>query len=104
MEPPNDLFIVELSPEWGFGDMVLGTLPVSAETRQRAASWNETWETVLNPVSEIRWPDANVGRAWYREGLDLIDAIQQELGGRYRVMNGFSAYNPDADPQRAGST
>lgn len=92
----DDVIIVKLWPEWRYGSMLLSGLDLSPETRNRLREWNEIWEHVLNPISEIRWPDVDVGRKWYREGLDLIRTVQQEVGPRFRIVNGFSAYDPDA--------
>lgn len=89
--------VVKLWPEWWSGRMLLTGLELSPETRQRLREWNEVWETVLNPISEIRWPDVEVGRAWYQEGLDLVRTVQREVGPRFRIVNGFSAYDPEKE-------
>ncbi len=77
--------------------MMFSELKLSSETRERLRCWNETWENVLNPISEIRWPDARVGREWIQEGYALVAQMQKELGSDYVVVEGFAVYDPDID-------
>lgn len=58
--------VVRLWPEWGPRDLT-GPLPISDELRLRLRKWNQIWQTVLDPVEEVRWPDAEVGRQWTAE-------------------------------------
>lgn len=75
------------------------TVPLSAGLRARLRAWNRTWETVLDPVVEIRWPDPRVGREWVAEGEALVLELRRELGPDIRVVGEFAAYSPDALPE-----
>jgi hypothetical protein len=87
---------LRLFPEWGRGDLVSPTVPLSAGLRARLRAWNHTWETVLDPVSEIRWPDPEVGREWIAEGEALVVELRRELGPDVPVVAEFAVYSPDA--------
>jgi hypothetical protein len=87
--------VVRLWPEWGPRDLT-GPLPISDELRLRLRNWNHIWQTVLDPVTGIRWSDAEVGRQWIAEGDSLVRDLQAELP-EFRVVEGFSAYDPDRD-------
>ncbi len=87
---------LELAPEWYAGDLMPESYPVSIELRRRLRDWNRMWETVLDPVFRIRWPDRETGRIWSAEGRALVDELQKELGSAVRVIVGFSAYDPDS--------
>jgi len=87
---------LRLFPEWGRGDLVSPTVPLSAGLRARLRAWNRIWETVLDPVAEIRWPDPQVGREWVAEGEALVLELRRELGPDIRVVGEFAAYSPDA--------
>lgn len=93
--PSRDVVVV---PEWFGGGMMLSWLPLSIGVRRRLKAWNQIWEEVLDPVTEIRWPDPDVGRQWIAEGAALVRDIQGELGPSYRVRGEFAAYDPDAQP------
>jgi hypothetical protein len=87
--------VVRLWPEWGPRDLT-GPLPISDELRLRLRNWNNIWQTVLDPVTELRWPDAEVGRQWIAEGESLVGDLQAELP-QFRVMEGFRVYDPDRE-------
>ncbi len=87
--------VVRLWPGWGPRD-ILGPLPVSDALRLRVRTWNRTWQSVLDPVREIRWPDAEVGRQWIAEGHILVRDLPAELGPGLQVVEGFLPYDPDA--------
>lgn len=89
-------------PEWGNWRRVAGTLShsLSEEVLERIQAWNTVWQTILNPQSEIRWPDSETGRRWIVEGKSLVEAIQAEAGPSVRVVEGFAAYDPDTDTPR----
>lgn len=87
--------VVRLWPEWGPRDLT-GPLPISDELRLRLRNWNHTWQTVLDPVKEIRWPDAELGRQWIAEGESLVRDLQVELP-QFRVVEGFRTYDPDRE-------
>ncbi|SDZ32559.1 hypothetical protein [Herbiconiux ginsengi] len=91
--------VLLLWPEWGPRDL-LGSTPISDSLRLRLRNWNHTWQTVLDPVKEIRWPDAEVGRRWIAEGESLVRELQVELGPQVRVVEGFRVYDPDGEPPR----
>lgn len=75
----------------------MGTsIALSPELRRRLREWNETWQTILDPVTEIRWPDSAIGREWIAEGNALVIALQAEVGPAIRVVGDFVAYDPDA--------
>lgn len=84
-----------LFPEWGRGDLVTEAAPLSQDLRRRLREWNRTWETVLDPIADIRWPDPAVGRQWIAEGNALVHDLQSELGPPVRVVGDFAAYDPD---------
>ncbi|MEN2741250.1 hypothetical protein ABCS02_25985 [Microbacterium sp. X-17] len=85
-----------LFPEWFGGDRIPETLKVPPEIRQRLREWNRTWESVLDPVIKVEWPDPAVGRAWIAEGNALVRELQAQLGSEIRVVGDFAAYDPDA--------
>lgn len=87
-------------PEWGGRDVVGASIEISPELRDRFRVWNETWQVVLNPIFEIRWPDPEVGREWIAEGNALVRELQREIGPNLRVIGDFAAYDPDADEKR----
>lgn len=93
--------VVRLWPAWSFGQ-VLGNLQISDELRLRLQNWNRIWQSVLDPIEEIRWPDAEVGREWIAEGESLMSDLQVELGPQVRVVEGFRVYDPDGE-QTPGS-
>ena len=81
----------------GAGREVVGeSIAISPGLRKRFRAWNQTWQVVLDPVSEINWPDPDVGREWIAEGNALVQDLQHEIGTKYRVVGDFAAYNPDA--------
>jgi hypothetical protein len=86
---------------WSFGQLV-GNLQISDALHLRLRNWNRIWQSVLDPVVEIRWPDAEVGRQWIAEGESLMRDLQVELGPRVRVVEGFRVYDPDGQ-QTPGS-
>ena len=81
---------------WSFGQLV-GNLQISDVLRLRLRNWNRIWQSVLDPVVEIRWPDAEVGRQWIAEGESMMRDLQVELGPRVRVVEGFRVYDPDRE-------
>jgi hypothetical protein len=92
-DPAN---VLRLWPEWGPRDLT-GSLPISDSLRLRLRSWNRTWQSVLDPVLEIRWPDPEVGRQWIAEGENLVRDLQRELGPELHVVQGFRVYDPDGE-------
>ena len=88
--------MLSLTPHWLGGDLLPETFDLSTELRRRLRAWNRTWETVLDPVSEIRWPAREVGIAWAAEGTSLVRELQTQLGPTYRVVSGFDAYDPES--------
>jgi hypothetical protein len=93
-DAPN---VVRLWPEWGPRDLIPDFMPISDSLRQRLRSWNRIWQSVLDPVKEIRWPDPEVGRQWIAEGERLVRDLQSELGPELHVVEGFKAYDPDGE-------
>lgn len=87
-----------LFPEWYGGDLVPSTVSISPGLRSRLREWNRVWETVLDPVTEIRWPDPEIGRRWIAEGDELVRQLQRELGPEVRVIGDFEGYSPDFLP------
>jgi hypothetical protein len=87
--------VLQLLPAWG-PRQLLANMPISDELRLRLRNWNRTWQSVLDPVLEIRWPDAEVGRQWIAEGESLVRDLQVELP-QFLVVEGFSAYDPDRE-------
>ncbi|MCK6068490.1 MULTISPECIES: hypothetical protein [Microbacterium] len=83
-----------LFPEWGGEDRVPMAIELPVELRQRIRAWNLTWQTVLDPVFEVRWPDPEVGRRWIEEGNALVRALQDELGPSISVVGDFMDYDP----------
>ena len=69
---------------------------ISPELRRRLIAWNRTWQTALDPVSEMRWPDPELGRRWMGEGEQLVRDLQAELGPAVQVIGAFDDYDPDA--------
>ncbi|MFB2586773.1 hypothetical protein [Herbiconiux liukaitaii] len=88
--------VLMLVPAWSPRDL-LGSLPVSESLRLRLRDWNRMWQAVLDPVTEIRWPDAEVGRQWIAEGESLGRDLQIELGPQVRVVERFRVYDPDGE-------
>ncbi|MDX2378108.1 hypothetical protein M4I32_15055 [Microbacterium sp. LRZ72] len=86
---------VLLFPEWCAGDIVSPSVPLSPEIRQRLRTWNRTWERVLDPLHEVRWPGVETGRRWIADGELLVHDMQAELGPSIRVVGDFAAYDPD---------
>lgn len=89
--------IARLVPAWYGGDLFTDEFRLSPKLRARLREWNRVWEVVLDPVTEVRWPDPEVGRAWILEGHRLVDALQTELGTTVQVEAGFAAYDPDGN-------
>ena len=87
-------------PEWGGREVVPRSIDISPELRQRLRAWNQTWEVVLDPVIEIKWPDPAVGREWIAEGDALVRDLQREIGSSLRVVGDFAMYDPDASEDR----
>ncbi len=83
-------------PEWGRREVVGRAVPISPELRYRLRVWNDTWQNVLDPVFEVRWPDPEIGRQWIAEGESLLRDLQEEVGPAFRVVGDFAAYDPDA--------
>jgi len=83
-------------PEWGGREVVGESIDISPALRKRFRAWNQTWQVVLDPISEIKWPDPDVGREWIAEGNALVQDLQHEIGTKYRVVGDFAAYDPDA--------
>ncbi|MGD8193179.1 hypothetical protein ACEXQB_001645 [Herbiconiux sp. P18] len=89
--------VLRLWPEWGPRDLIPDFIPISDPLRLRLRNWNHTWQTVLDPTREIRWPNAEIGRRWIAEGESLVRDLQLELGPQVRVVAGFRAYDPDGE-------
>ncbi|MFB2597442.1 hypothetical protein ACEXQE_06595 [Herbiconiux sp. P17] len=87
--------VLRLWPAWG-PRQLLANMPISDALRLRLRNWNRTWQSVLDPVKEIRWPDAEVGRRWIAEGESLVRDLQVELP-QLRVVEGFRVYDPDGE-------
>ena len=87
--------VLRLLPAWG-PRQLLANIPVSDALRLRLRSWNRIWQSVLDPVSDIRWPDAEIGRQWIAEGESLVRDLQVELP-QFRVVEGFKDYDPDRE-------
>jgi hypothetical protein len=84
---------IPVVPEWG-REVISAATPISRELRERLWAWNEIWQRVLDPVTEVKWPDPEVGRQWIREGEALVTALQVELGPSVPVVAGFYGYAP----------
>jgi hypothetical protein len=82
-------------PGWGRREVVGPSIEITAGLRQRFREWNITWQQVLDPVTEIRWPDPEIGRRWIAEGNSLVRDLQMEVGPAFRVIGDFAAYDPD---------
>jgi hypothetical protein len=89
--------VLRLWPAWGPRDLIPDFMPISDALRLRLRAWNQIWQSVLDPMTEIRWPDAEVGRQWIAEGESLVRDLQAELGPQLRVVEGFRAYDPDGE-------
>jgi hypothetical protein len=87
-------------PEWGGREVVPRSIDISPQLRDRFRAWNETWQVVLDPIFEIRWPDPEVGREWIAEGNALVRDLQREVGPDLQVTGDFAAYDPDASEKR----
>lgn len=87
-------------PEWGGREVVPRSIDISAELRQRLREWNRTWQVVLDPVIEVRWPDPAIGREWIAEGEALVRDLQREIGPGLHVVGDFAMYSPDASEDR----
>jgi hypothetical protein len=85
---------IRVFPEWGGRQLIPAAIPISSELRERLWAWNEVWQRVLDPVTEVRWPDPEVGRQWIREGEALVTALQVELGPSKPVVGDFYGYAP----------
>ena len=83
-------------PEWGGREVVSRSIDISPELRERLHAWNRTWQVVLDPVFEIKWPDPAAGREWIAEGDALVRDLQREVGPSLRVVADFAMYDPDA--------
>ena len=94
MTPEERMNTFLLYPEWFGGDRVPERFVVSADLRKRLREWNRVWETVLDPVTEMRWPDPQIGRAWIAEGEQLVADLQAELGPGLSVVGDFARYAP----------
>ena len=93
-DPPN---VVRLWPKWGPRDLIPAFMPISDSLRLRLRNWNHIWQSVLDPVKVIRWPDPEVGRQWIAEGEILVRDLQEELGPQLHVVEGFRVYDPDGE-------
>jgi hypothetical protein len=93
-DPPN---VVRLWPEWGPRDLIPDFMPISDSLRLRLRNWNHVWQSVLDPVEDIRWPDPDIGRQWIAEGESLVRDLQEELGPQLHVVEGFRVYDPDGE-------
>jgi hypothetical protein len=93
----GELKSLVLFPEWGGEERVPRSIEISDVLRERVRAWNLTWQTVLDPVREIRWPDPEVGRQWIAEGNALVAALRHEIGMSIRIEGDFAAYDPDAE-------
>ncbi len=87
---------IRVFPEWGRREVVGRSIRISPELRHRFREWNDTWQYVLDPVFETRWPDSEIGRQWIAEGESLVRDLQEEVGPAFRVVGDFAAYDPDA--------
>lgn len=83
-------------PEWGRREVVGPAVPILSELRHRLRVWNDTWQHVLDPVFEVRWPDPEIGRQWIAEGESLLRDLQEEVGPAFRVVGDLATYDPDA--------
>jgi hypothetical protein len=95
---PGDVPVeITILPEWASSQRVVGIFSdrLSRDLQARIRAWNDEWKFTLNPQKTIRWPDPEIGRRWIEEGNALVEAIQAELGSRFRVVGGFSAYAPE---------
>jgi hypothetical protein len=94
-----EVLLVDFFPDWGHRWPLWGGLDESALssalTRDLKA-WTRTWQVVLDPVFEVRWPDPVIGREWIAEGNRLVARLQAELGPGYLVVPSFERYSPDA--------
>lgn len=68
---------------------------ISSTLRERLISWNQLWQSELDPVRDARWSNADVGRGWVVEGQELVSDLQTELGPQVRVIGDFAGYGPD---------
>ena len=78
-------------------DLIPAFMPISDSLRLRLRNWNHIWQSVLDPVKVIRWPDPEVGRQWIAEGEILVRDLQEELGPQLHVVEGFRVYDPDGE-------
>ena len=83
-------------PEWGRREVVGPAIHISPKLRHRFRAWNDTWQHVLDPVTEMRWHDPEIGRQWIAEGNSLVRDLQAEVGPAFRIVADFAAYDPDA--------
>ncbi|WP_341955946.1 hypothetical protein [Microbacterium sp. LWH13-1.2] len=86
-----------LYPEWFGGDRVPESLTIPQELRDRLRAWNRTWETLLDPVAEVRWPDPAIGHRWIAEGEQLVVDLRAELAPGVAVVGDFARYAPPSE-------
>jgi len=96
--------VVEFFPDWGHkwplwhnGAVHPEQLCLDENLSEKLAKWVQVWQEILDPVFEVKWPDAEVGRAWILEGGELCAELQRavkKLG--ITVIPSFSIYSPDA--------
>ena len=98
MADPDQPVLVDFFPDWGHKTPLWddGTLPpLSAALLQDLRAGVRTWQIVLDPVFEVRWPDDETGRAWVEEGFRLVAAVGAELGPGYVMKYDFDVlYGP----------
>src|SRR5690606_8310394 len=103
MDASDSPVFVDFFPDWGHRLPLWdgGTLPpLSDALLGDLRSWVKTWQTVLDPVFEVRWPDYETGMAWVGEGLRLVAAVEAELGPGYVIKYDFDDFYSPEPPTR----
>ena len=89
---------VDFFPDWGHALptwMGENTPKFSAQLEADLREWVRVWQVELDPVSEIKWPSKEMGRAWIAEGYRLVREVQELLGEGYVLKPAFTQYDPD---------
>jgi hypothetical protein len=87
-------------PDWGhpwplWGGAELEKLDLPEGLISRLEAWTRVWQEVLDPETEVKWPDPEVGRAWIVEGEDLVRQVRvaaEQVG--LTVTSSFHEYAP----------
>ena len=82
-------------PLWGRVALRPEHLDLDEDLAGRLAKWVEVWQIELDPIFEVRWPSAEMGNAWIKEGNKLCAEVQhkvEKLG--ITVIPSFSMFAP----------